>query len=139
MNVLFVCTGNTCRSSMAAVVAQALYPDWEVDSAGTGAWPAPMARNAELALEDTGYDPGEHVAKPLDKALLAWADLVIAMGDAHKRAVLAMDPEARVVTLKEAAGRSGDLPDPFGADLTVYKQTLNEIEALIKEMKAWDR
>jgi len=115
--ILFVCTGNTCRSSMAEALLkdkiQSLKTngntlgDWEdirVISAGTSA--APMQKASPQAIEvmsERDISLREHRSKPLIEELIREADLILTMTTNHKNYVLDMDPEAedKVFTLKE--------------------------------------
>ncbi len=122
--MLFVCTGNVCRSPVAqglttawvARTAGAEAPDVEVLSAGTAA-PAgrPMDERSASALARLGGDPTGHRARILTPDLAAGADLVLTMTRRHRRAVLEMAPRGlrRTFTLLEAADllRATEAPD----------------------------
>ena len=83
MHLLFVCTGNTCRSPLAEVIArrqiaERQLPDVTVGSAGTSAWPdAPASDGALLVALEHGMDLGEHRARVLSPELVAGADVVV--------------------------------------------------------------
>ena len=130
MRVLFVCTGNTCRSPMAMAVAKKMHPDWDVKSAGLFAAEGQgPAIHAHLALSDEGILL-DHSATQLTLALLAWADRVYTMDAYQKEKVLQMDPAAAVQTLCESA-----VSDPFGGSLDEYKKTLQQITACIRRIQ----
>jgi protein-tyrosine-phosphatase len=110
MNLLFVCTGNTCRSAMAEPLmrrrleAAGLGEKVEVRSAGVAAMPgSPASKGAVSVLNAKGLDGNAHMATLLDRELVGWADLILTMGQSHKRAILERYIEAldKTFTLKE--------------------------------------
>ena len=111
MRVLFVCTGNICRSPTAERLAAAFADEGGFDvtasSAGTqGLTGHAMDPTAALVLSQLGGDPDGFVARRLTPAIAADADLVLAMTAAHRDAVLALAPRQmrRTFTLLEASG-----------------------------------
>ncbi|WP_176222144.1 low molecular weight protein arginine phosphatase [Tuberibacillus sp. Marseille-P3662] len=104
MNVLFVCTGNTCRSPMAEQLLRQKGPGHiQVQSAGIYAMKGQSAHpNAVNALADRGV-ACEHSSRPLDRDLTDWADYILTMTEGHKMQVLQTFPTAqnKVFTLKE--------------------------------------
>ncbi len=138
--VVLVCTGNTCRSPLAeALLRQALaergVADVEVLSAGTGAWEgAPASEGAYLVGLESGLDLSSHRARLVTSELVAASDLILTMARHHRARVLELGGDDRVHLLGEYAGRSGaaaEVADPFGADLEVYRETRDDLTALV--------
>jgi protein-tyrosine-phosphatase len=138
--VLFVCTGNICRSPLAQVLltralAERGVSEVEVSSAGTGAWDgAPASEGAYLVALECGLDLSEHRARLLTRELVEAADLVFTMARHHRARVQELGGEGRTFVLGEYAGRSGEeaeVGDPFGGDLEVYRDTYAELDGLI--------
>lgn len=136
MNILFVCTGNTCRSPMAAAIMEkiAIENDIEVliESAGLFANVGGTASDEAIeALDEMGIDLTFHQTKPITEELIEKSDLILTMTRAHKELLKPMAGND-VYTLKEYAGSTGDISDPYGGDLEEYKETAQEIyDALV--------
>jgi protein-tyrosine-phosphatase len=135
MHLLFVCTGNTCRSPLAEVLARRLIaergiPDLTVSSAGTSAWPdAPASDGSLLVALEHGMDLGEHRARALSPELVASADLLLAMGPHHLERAEALGGTGRAHLLTAfGSGEPRAVSDPFGGDLDVYRGTYHELE-----------
>jgi protein-tyrosine-phosphatase len=137
-NVLFVCTGNICRSPLAAALLVRGLKEQGVEvtvtSAGTGAWDgAPASEGAYLVGLERGLDLSGHRARLLSRDVVEQADLILTMARHHRARVDELGGEGRVFVLGEYAGREGDdveVSDPFGGDLGVYRDTCVELEAL---------
>ena len=125
--IIFVCTGNTCRSPMAMAVLRQKLKDnnitvWQVDSAGLSAGESIMSENSAKALEKIGIIINDFFSKPLTLDMALEADLIVTMTKHHKEAILSAGIE------KEKIRVLGDgIPDPFGGDAKSYTNCLEEI------------
>jgi protein-tyrosine phosphatase len=143
--ILFVCSGNTCRSPMAEaitrrVLAERLHvPEPELErkgisviSAGSYAMPgSPAAAAAVAAVKDMGADLSHHRSRPLTVELIHQADMIFTMGRSHAAAVQALVPSAtdKIATLDPA----GDIEDPIGGDAALYKTLAGQLQTLIEK------
>ncbi len=104
MNILFVCTGNTCRSPMAeAILRHRSDNSIQVRSAGIFASNgSPASRQSVEVLQDKGIKIN-HQSQALTEELVEWADLVLTMTGQHKQAILSQFPSkiGHIFTLKE--------------------------------------
>jgi protein-tyrosine-phosphatase len=138
---MFVCTGNTCRSPMAEYLFRALAGEgFEGKIHSAGLFPAEgMAASpgAIQALAAKGIFLSGHRARMVSAALLAEADVVLAMTRGHKTELTRFFPEYTVkfFTLGEFIGRPEvEIKDPFGMPAAVYQQVAGELEELMRQI-----
>ena len=137
MNILFVCTGNTCRSAMAAGLMDKIVRENNMDvfieSAGIFAVGGDNAsKNAILAMKKYDVDLSLHKSQPVTEELIFNSDLILTMTCEHKRILEPMAKD-KIFTLSEYAGRDCDISDPYGGDLVEYEKAASEIyEKLLK-------
>ena len=125
--ILFVCTGNTCRSPLAAALARSVGIDAE--SAGLSARTGdPATPQAVWAAEDFGADLTRHRAKRVTAELLKQADRVYAMTEGHLLALQAAFPAyaGKMRALEPA------VPDPYGGDEAVYAQCVKSLRLAMR-------
>ncbi|HEY3040368.1 MAG TPA: hypothetical protein VGJ66_16645 [Pyrinomonadaceae bacterium] len=141
--ILFVCSGNTCRSPMAAAICNAEIAARlrirfeEVDtvnaralSAGLSAKVgAPLTPEARDVLKSLNVSARPHAARNLTVELAHQADLIFCMTSAHRQAVLNMIPSAAAKTY--CLDPDGDIPDPIGRELAAYIQCAKQIQRLV--------
>ncbi|PEJ58536.1 low molecular weight phosphatase family protein [Bacillus sp. AFS002410] len=137
-NILFVCTGNTCRSPMAeALLRHHGNEFFQVKSAGVYAMPGiPASQNAILALKNKGID-ANHSSQQVNDELLEWSSNVLSMTSSHKQMLITNFPQYKdkIFTFYEFInGQSIDISDPYGGSLPIYEHTLNELEELVKQI-----
>ncbi len=140
--ILFVCTGNTCRSPLAEAVGRQWIQrsglDVTVTSAGIGALDdEPASVMARAVARDAGLDLESHRARLLTRGDVLGAQLVLVMGPRQLEFIRVLAPEAmeRVFLVSDYAlrGEPGhEIRDPFGGDREAYRRTLAELQPLVE-------
>jgi len=139
--ILFVCSGNTCRSPLAEGIARAEiarrgWHNVEVGSAGLSAGEGQRATRAGVVVAGrAGIDLKGHRSRPLTPDVAASADLILAMSPGHVVVLRRLGLGDRATTLGDfAAGLDGaglTVHDPFGGDEAVYDETFRELRGLV--------
>lgn len=144
MIVLFICSGNTCRSPLAAAILsdrlsrEPGLDDIKVISAGTAAWDGtPASEGSYLVALERGLDLSAHRARALTRQTVRDADLVLAMSATQARRAVELGGEGKVMTLPDYVGNPDgvqEVPDPMGEDVAAYRSTADLLGALIDDL-----
>lgn len=137
--ILFVCTGNTCRSPMAEGIFNELVRRWRIGdmrgiSAGLAAFAGdPPAENAVRVMAEWKIDISAHRSRPLTPQLLEEADAIVCMTPEHLEALRSVFSEDRLFLL------SHGVRDPYGGDLCTYRRCADQIFDGMQELIQWLR
>ena len=142
--LLFVCTGNTCRSPMAEVIFNALAKekglDWRAESAGAAAvGDRPASQNAIQAVAEIGLDLSMHKTRFLPAVDLNEYDLFVGLGEEHASILRSIGIPASLVRVLYRAPNVDDpydlrmdIVDPYGGDLYDYRKCRDDIVGAVK-------
>ena len=145
MKIMFICTGNICRSAMADGMMKKLVKenniDVEICSCGVYAETGDYATyNAVEAAKEYGVDISSHRATNIRDSKIKEMDLILCATISHKQSVLYLYPElkGKVFTMKEYAkiykeGQDMDIKDPWGYDEFVYRKCASEINECLEK------
>ncbi len=132
--VLFVCTGNVCRSPIGEYLMRKKVQEnnlpFSVASAGTlKDFKSGISLFSGQLLKEAGIDASQHGSQPVTDKLLSESWLVLTMEQKHKEELLARYPNQafKIFTLSEYADMEGDIDDPYGKELEDYQRAYSEI------------
>lgn len=130
MTIVFVCTGNTCRSPMAEGLMRAELAkrgvSAAVTSAGLAAMGEPAADHAVTVMEECGVNLTRHRSRPLTRELAQAADRIVVMTENHRSLLLAAGVDGEKITVP-----AGGVPDPFGGSVEVYRHTRDTLQDIV--------
>lgn len=131
MNILFVCTGNTCRSPMAEGYLRSKELDGiTVISRGLASDGSPVSLNSKTAMAEVGIDISGHISRQITDRDIKNADKIICLSPSHRAVLLSAGvPQEKLYILGKG------ISDPFGGDITVYRRCRDEIFAAIDKLQ----
>lgn len=155
--ILFVCTGNTCRSSMAEGIMKSLLKnqDITIKSAGSHVFFSEYANKKAIdVMSEMGINIKNHLSQPLTEELIEEADLILTMTHCHTDSVVRKYAQAieKTFTLKEylallleSKGLTEDpdyqlnidqmnIEDPYGQSINVYRKTARELKRVLEKI-----
>ncbi len=146
LKILFICTGNTCRSPMAEylmkdkIKKENLQDRIDVKSAGIfvdGDYAKPSPLAIQVLAEDYKIDMSHHKPQIIDIDLIMESDIILCMEEMMATYLQANlhnideDSISVVTSLKQYLGQEGDVRDPYGGDIMMYKSIANELNNLM--------
>ncbi|MBQ9774828.1 MAG: low molecular weight protein arginine phosphatase [Lentisphaeria bacterium] len=142
MLILFVCTGNTCRSPLAEfyfneLCRRAGRRDVKAESAGVCAFNGGgISRESAFILRENGIPCDGFLSRCVTPAMVRDADLIVAMGASHKEALADAFPEAapKLRLLMEFAGTPADVPDPYGGSAECYRSVFEQMKTPLEKL-----
>ena len=133
MKILFVCTGNTCRSQIAEGMCKKLYGDkLELcESAGIFTMGGePVTQNAVKVCAEAGADIKDNVSKPITSFDLNSFDIIAVMTKSHADALISFMPSLE----EKIYVPSSDIPDPYGMNEDVYRDCRDNIIKMLEDI-----
>lgn len=135
--IIFICTENTCRSPMAEVLYKSMQIGYELEAISRGIvvlFPEPMNPKAEIVLNNHDLHISGHVTKQFRIQDVNEHTLILTMTLSQKKKIMEdYNISENVYTLKEYAGESGDVSDPYGGSLLEYEECFGELVRLVKK------
>lgn len=135
--IVFICTGNTCRSPMAEGLLKHFSEDKKIKVSSRGLMvfsQIPANNSAIFVMNEQGVDITNHISKPFDKDELEDNTLVLTMTHRHKTVLTQHGFNGDVYSIKEFIGEQGDVNDPYGGDIYSYRSCANELSLIIKQL-----
>ena len=142
-HILFVCTGNTCRSAMAEALFKKILKDNSIEgvnvsSTGVAVFtPSPASGQAISVMKEKGIDLTSHQSKQVTQEMIEQADYIFTMTASHRESLLRECPIAadKAFTLKEFTTENDeDVYDPFGFSKAAYATCAKEIGICLEQL-----
>lgn len=133
LHILFVCTGNTCRSPMAKAIFQPVSEKYGIDSIFSSAGLAfcynkTVSPNSVTVCNEIGIDISGHIPRTLREHDLDVTDIFVVMTNSHAEAIFSLGiPQNKIYIL------GGGIDDPYGSDLVTYRRCRNQITEGLEE------
>lgn len=136
--LIFVCTGNTCRSPMAATIFNSMETNSDIEVLSRGLvvlFSEPSNPRADTVLKSHNLDLKDHKSQDLKNSDITEETLILTMTEKQKENIIEhFENTEDVFTIKEFVGESGDVEDPYGGSLIEYEECYAELSLLIKKL-----
>ena len=140
LQILFVCTGNTCRSPLAELYSKTKKSNFIFNSAGIKASCEPINKNSVKVLSEENIDGFEFLSKNVDSELVENSLIVLTMENKHKEFLIKHYPNQhhKFFTFADFVDENADISDPFGEDLATYRSTFKIIKKYCDKLITFD-
>lgn len=136
--LIFVCTGNTCRSPMAATIFKSMETSSDIEVLSRGLvvlFSEPSNPKADTVLKSHNLDLRDHKSRGLKNSEITDTTLILTMTDKQKESILENFANAKdVYTITEFVGENGEVDDPYGGSLIEYEEVYSQLSLLIKKL-----